>query len=209
MAVIINKNGGGKGPALPGKGKLPTKRSINLASAGVKTMNIRAAVIGIVLIVAAAALFGKFLVADRLIAMTREQQKAADLRTQLAGVYQQIASYSGIEEDYAHYTWSGMTEEELKRAARPEVIRMIEKELADKGEAVSWNLSENILTLTVAGENLQEINELARRLETYDIVSLSTVTAAVKDGQEKTPTDGKVRANIIAYLVSNEEGGSK
>ena len=40
-------------------GKLPVKRSINLAVAGVKKMNIAGAVIGIVLIVAAAAAFGK------------------------------------------------------------------------------------------------------------------------------------------------------
>ena len=209
MALNRNESGAGKTRSLPVKGKLPVKRTINLATAGMKPMNIKAAVLGIVLIIFAAGAFGKFAVADRLIAMNREQQKASSLQSQLNGLYAEIASYSGIEDEYAHYTWSGMTEEELSRVARPEIIRMIEKELADKGEAVSWTLSGNILTLTVAGSSLQEVNEMARTLEGYDIVSLCTVTTAVKDDKETASTDGKVRANIVAYLENAEEGGAK
>ncbi len=192
-------------------GKLPVKRSINLAAVGVKKMNIAGAVIGIVLIVAAAVLFGKFAVADRLSAMNKAERRVTEMKGRLDEVYRDIASMQNVESDYAHYTFSGMTKEELSRAERSEVITMLENELTAERETSSWTVSGNILTLTVSEDSLETVNNLARRLETYDIVSLCTVSNAEKD--EKTngrnADNGKVRAYIIAYLNETGEGGAK
>ena len=206
------KTGTNSGAVKGGRsGKLPVKRSINLAAAGVKKMNIAGAVIGIVLIVAAAAAFGKFAVADRLIAMNKAEHRVSTLKTKLDNTYKEIASYQNVESDYAHYTFSGMTKEELSRAERSEVIQMLEKELVSERETSSWTVSGNTLTLTVYENSLQEVNELARRLETYDIVSLCAVSNAAKDERTsgRSTEDGKVKAYIIAYLVENGEGGTK
>ena len=206
------KTGTNSGAVKGGRsGKLPVKRSINLAAAGVKKMNIAGAVIGIVLIVAAATAFGKFAVADRLIAMNKAEHRVTTLKTRLDDTYKEIASYQNVESDYAHYTFSGMTQEELSRAERSDVIRMLEKELVSERETSSWTVSGNTLTLTVYENSLQEVNELARRLETYDIVSLCAVSNAAKDERTngRSTEDGKVKAYIIAYLVENGEGGTK
>lgn len=200
------------GKVLPNRGKLPTKRTINLATAGVEKMNYTAATAGIILIVIAAVLFSKFAVADRLIAMGRAEGRVIQLQNELNSDYAKISSFGDIEQEYAHYTYSGMTEEELSLVPRTAVIEMIDKEISSTDETSSWTVSGNILTVSVIGDSLEEINTLARRLETYDLVSLCTVTNAVKDEKSSTVNGrtvveaGKVRANIIAFL---QNGGKE
>ena len=197
------------------RGKLPTKRTINLAQIGVETINPKAATAGIILIVMAAVVFGKFLVADRLTGMFRANGEASRLQAQLNAEYEKIDSYGDLEDQYAHYTYSGMTEEELSLVDRASVIQMVQREAESMDEAVEWSLSGNLLTITVTGRDLEEINQMVRRLETYDLVNTCTVTNAVKDDQKKVtknttdavdPQTGKiVRANILAYLQNPGE----
>ncbi|MDO4417073.1 MAG: hypothetical protein Q4C02_02205 [Eubacteriales bacterium] len=202
----------------PVRGKLPVKRTINLAEIGVERIDPRAAAAGIILIVIAAVLFSKFLVTDRLYAMFRAQGQAKSLQTELDAQYAKIQAYGNIEDEYAHYTFSGMTKEELSLVERSKVIHIVERELGNENSASSWTLSGNILTVTVTGKDLQEVNQLARRLETYDLVNMCTVTTAVKEdlnakkmtsaraAEVVTDEEGKiVRANIIAYLQNEPE----
>ena len=218
----FNKNKGAKkekgAKPKPVRGKLPVKRTINLAEIGVEKIDPRAAAAGIILIVLAAVLFSKFLVTDRLYAMFRAQGQAKSLQTELDAQYAKIRAYGDIEDEYAHYTFSGMTKEELSLVERSKVIHIVERELGNENSASSWTLSGNVLTVTVTGKDLQEVNQLARRLETYDLVNMCTVTTAVKeDVNAKKMTssraaevisdeEGKiVRANIIAYLQNEPE----
>ncbi|MBR2729024.1 MAG: hypothetical protein IKD92_04030 [Lachnospiraceae bacterium] len=210
------KAGGAK--TRPVRGRLPVKRTINLAEIGVERIDPRAAAAGIILIVIAAVLFSKFLVTDRLYAMFRAQSRAKSLQTELDAQYARISSYGNIEDEYAHYTFSGMTKEELSLVERSKVIHIVEAELGNENSASSWTLSGNILTVTVTGKDLQEVNQLARRLETYDLVNMCTVTTAVKEdvNAKRMPSaraaevvpdeEGKiVRASIIAYLQNPTE----
>lgn len=204
MSIKLNKSGNTRAAAV----KIPVKHTINLASAGVKKMNMKAAVIGIILIVAAAVLFSKFAVADRLIAMNRANGRTARLQSELDAGYAKIASYGDIEAEYAHYTLADMTDEELSLVSRTDIVSMIEKEVPGDEAEVSWSVSGNILTLVVSGDSLEEFNHLARNLEKYDIVSLCTVTTAVMDDKEakELAAAGKVRANITVYLQNIGEG---
>ena len=204
MSVKMNKSGSVRAAAV----KIPVKRTINLASAGVKKMNMKAAVIGIVLIIAAAVLFSKFAVVDRLIAMNRANSRTAQMQKELTEGYAKIASYGDVETEYAHYTLADMTDEELSLVSRTDIVSMIEKEVPGEETAVSWSVRGNVLTLNVYGESLQEFNRLARNLEKYDIVSLCTVTTAVMDDKEaqELAEAGKVRANITVYLQNTGEG---
>ena len=209
----ISLGGAGRGK------KLPVKRSINLAEVGVRKTNPVSAAAAIVLIVLAACLFSKFLVTDRLYAMFRAQGEAARLQAELQEEYARINAYGDIEREYAHYTYSGMTKEELSLVDRSQVIQMLENELGKDNTATAWSLSGNVLTLTATGSDLQEINMLARRLETYSLVNMCSVTEAVKEEvKDKTPavitTEGDtvsaqgqkiVRANITAYLQAEPD----
>ena len=197
---------------------MPQKRSINLAPVGVERIDPKLALAGSLIVLLLAAMFSKFLVADRLAAMNRESAQVAALRTQLSQEYDKVASFGSIADEYAHYTYSGMTEEELSLVDRADVIRMIKEGTENNREVESWSLRGNVVTLTVSGRDLQEINQLARRLEQFDLVNTCTVTAASKEEIQAQgssgPEDGSsvVRANIIVFLQSEdtdkEEGAS-
>ena len=189
---------------------MPQKRSINLALVGVERIDPKLALAGSLIVLILAAMFSKFLVADRLAAMNRESAQVAALRTQLSQEYDKVASFGSIADEYAHYTYSGMTEEELSLVDRAAVIRMIKEGTENNREVESWSLRGNVVTLTVSGRDLQEINQLARRLEQFDLVNTCTVTAASKEEIQAQgssgPEDGSsvVRANIIVFLQSEE-----
>ena len=189
---------------------MPQKRSINLAPVGVERIDPKLALAGSLIVLILAAMFSKFLVADRLAAMNRESAQVAALRTQLSQEYDKVASFGSIADEYAHYTYSGMTEEELSLVDRADVIRMIKEGTENNREVESWSLRGNVVTLTVSGRDLQEINQLARRLEQFDLVNTCTVTAASKEEIQAQgssgPEDGSsvVRANIIVFLQSEE-----
>ena len=202
-------------------GKIPSKRTINLAMAGVETIDPRLATAGIILIIIAAAAFSKFFVADRLAAMFRAGSEVARLQSELNSTYAQIGSYGNLEDEYAHFTYSGMTEEERSLVDRSDVIRMIQREAEALDDSAEWTLIGNTLTINVSGSDLQQINLLARRLEAYEIVNTCTVTTAVKDDATKikkssgtsasisggTGESNKiVRASITAYLQNISEG---
>ena len=211
MAGFIFGPGKNKGKKII-RGKMPQKRSINLAPIGVERIDPTKALAGSFAVFLAAVLFSKFLVADRLAAVYRESMEVSRLRTQLEQEYEKVASFGSIADEYAHYTYSGMTEEELSLVNRADVIHMIKEGTENSKEVESWSLRSNILTLTVSGRDLQEINQLAKGLEQFDLVNTCTVTAASKEDLQRNGSNVDsdrshvVRANIIVYLQNEEEG---
>ena len=195
----------------PSRGHLPVKRTINLIGVNEKPIDIKLAIPGIILILIAAFLIGKFAVADRLIAVNREQAKVYDLQRQIDEGYKKIDSYGELTDKYAHYTYSGMTEEEVTRADRVEVIDMIRRVVAPKVQLDAWVISENTLQLTVTGKSLQEINLVAQSIEDEDIVDFCTVTTAATNEQnyytvpELTEEEQRVTARVTVYLNESEE----
>ena len=148
---------------------------------------------------------------DRLTAMYRANSEVRQLQRDLDAEYSRIAGFGGLEEEYAHYTYAGMTQEELSLVDRAQIINMIQKETENADNEIAWSVTGNILTLTVAGRDLQEINHIARRLEEYDLVDSCTVTMATKEDVQRTRSsaeiygDNVVRANITVYLQSETE----
>lgn len=188
----------------------PVKRTINLVTVGEKPLNIKLAIPGIVLIIFAATLFGKFAVADRLIAVSRAQHEAEVVRTQLDAGYQKIEEYGDLSEEYAHYTYSGMTVEELARADRNKVLDLIERIILPEVVVSSWSIQDNQVTLVIGSSTLQQINLLVQRLETDEMVDFCTVeTASTNTGKIgnglSTNSLEAVTAQLTIYLNSGLE----
>ena len=97
------------------KKNAPQKRSINLAEIGVKKKNTPVAVAALVILLVAAAVAAKFGIVDRVIAVEQARSELNTLRVQIATTKSNINSYGELAEKYAHYTYSGMTPEELTR----------------------------------------------------------------------------------------------
>ena len=123
--MAFKRNENNKKTKAPARGRLPVKRTINLATVGEKPVNPFIAVPAIVLIVVAAALFSKIAVIDRMVKVSQAQAEVSYLQSQIDAGYERIESFGELVEEYAHYTYSGMTEEELQRVDRDDVMEML------------------------------------------------------------------------------------
>ncbi len=170
------------------RGKLPTKRSINLATVDVKRINWWLAAPSLLIILAACAVFAKFAVADRFIAVSEARAEVARLQSELDEAVALKESFGDLNDRYAHYTYSGMTEEELGRVDRVEVMELLRRDVLPRTQVDSWSVNGNVLTLSVSGRTLQEINEMMQVLLVDDIVDYCTVsTAQMSQEKQQTP----------------------
>ena len=202
--------------AAKGRVKLPVKRSVNLAGAGEKPMNMKIGIPAIILILIAAAALSKFGVIDRYAALSEAQGVVRSLNAEIKENYDKIERYADLEEKYAHYTYTGMTQEELSRVDRTETVKIIERVVLPAATLTGWSIKGNQLSLTVNAQTLQEINLLAQRLETEDLVDYCQVTTAATEALHEY-VDGRpvfvegaiygVTAQITAFLSTPEEEG--
>ena len=123
MAAKKIKPAKGKGVL---KGKLPTKRSINLVLVDENKINPLTAILGILLIIVLAGVFSKFLVIDRLDAMSRAQSRVTQLQGDLDSAMDALDNIGDIGETYAHYTLEGMTAAELNQVDRVLVLALVD-----------------------------------------------------------------------------------
>ena len=179
-AVMNNSNRAGKI-----RGKLPVKKSINMAVVGQKKTRVSTALLAIILILLVAAAISKFFVMDRFAEVSREQQKVRDLRNELSAANAKLDSFGELKETYAHYTFSDMTAEEMRRVERSDVVELIERVVLPAAELNSWNVKQNQLTLNVTLDTLQDTNMLAQILNEEDMVEFATVKNAVTNELEK------------------------
>ena len=198
-------------PARKIRGKLPEKRTINLATVNETHINWLLAIPLILLIFVAAGAFSKFFVIDRMAEANRVQSEVLSLRDQLGAVDRQLAEYDGVKDAYAHYTTSGMTKEELERVNRVDVMDMMERVAFPVLTVSSWSVSGNELTMAVKGEALETINMLVQAFLTEPLVDYCTVTDVVSeirempDAGEGTEEENEklpelVDGNIVAVL---------
>lgn len=126
MAADKQKNPAKRGRAKSNiRGRLPSKTTINLVLIDENKINPWKAAIGIVIIIILATLFGKFLVADRLMAMSTSAAKAAKLKADLQTATEAMKNFGDVESTYAHYTYAGMTQSEKDLVDRAEILGLI------------------------------------------------------------------------------------
>ena len=212
MAAVATKTSKKKF-ALKSHGRMPSKRSINLAFLGEEKINLLIAIPAILLILVAAALFSKFFVIDRIAEVNAAQAHVASLRTRLNADYAELADYDDISELYAHYTYSGMTAEELQRTDRVEILSLLRRVIVPRATVSSFSLSGNVMTVGITSSSLQEINLLAQALGEEEIVDFCTVSSAVEDNRYVITPEGvrevndvnEVTARVIVYFKPEVE----
>ena len=201
MKTKTKKNG-----AIRRRGQIPSKRTINLAVVGVKPMRMGLAIPGIILILLAAAAFSKFLVIDRLNEVNAAQRVVYELQNEPDAGYRELSGFDDLSNLYAHYTYSGFTNEELNRTDRVDVPRLIRTMIIPYAEVSSWSVTGNELTINMSAESLQQINLIVQQLEAQDLVDFCTVnTANTNDNTRGNATNEEyslVKARVLAYLNS-------
>ncbi len=195
------------------RGRLPVKRSINMAAVGQKKTNILAVVLAILLVVIVVAAVGKFFVMDRFAEVEAEQQKVRDLRNELSLANAKLDSFGELKDTYAHYTFADMTGEELSRVERSEVVDLIERIVLPAAKLNSWSIRQNQLTLNVTLDTLQDTNLLAQILNEEKMVEFATVKNAVTNEikrEDQQASEGKTSAGAEdeAPVEGTEQGGT-
>lgn len=190
------------------KGKIPTKRTINLAEATKKKgIKWAVAIPLIVVVIAIAVLIAKFAVIDQFAKLSELQSENARIQSNIDRMYSEIEKFADVQAEYAHYTYSGFTEDEVYRADRKEVLKLIDKYVINASVLDSWTLNDNTLIIMISGISLADANAIVANLETDPTVSFCTVqTASTNNGGVEV-----VSAKITAYLTSvvPTEGGTR
>ena len=106
-------------------GRMPVKRSINLVLVDEGKINPLKAALGIILILALAAAFSKYLVLDRLTAVNQATNRVAQLQKTLDETRAAVEGYGEVEANYAHYTYDDMNPDETGRVDRYEIVNLI------------------------------------------------------------------------------------
>ena len=147
---------------------------------------------------------GKFFVFDRITATVRESARLNSLEEQVDEANSKINELQSIDDVYAHYTVSGMTEEELSRVDRVKAMKLIDKAFLHGNISKRWNLTGNTMTLEVNGPSLRELNELAVELEEKPIVERCVISSA-KKGKKENGENNKVDVTFVIYLKQPDE----
>ena len=211
MAALMNKKIGSGGKSVS-RGKLPVKRTINLAGIGEKPIKASIAIPAIILIILAAAVLSKFFVYDRLRAVSAAEKEANAVRIELNDTYARMNDFGELSERYAHFTYSDMTEDELNRADRVAVVTMIEEVIQPRAELNSWSLTGNQVSLAITGRDLEEVTRLVNLIEEQEWVSYCTVSNATAtdtdpDGDPRgaAASATTVTSHITIYLKTQQE----
>lgn len=169
-------------PKLPKikKGKIPTKNYINVLVKKKQPFSIQKNLPLIIVLVILFLVLFKFAMYDRLATIIIDTNKVSTMQEEIADINSKINAMKGVEDQYAHYTTSGMTAEELGRVDRVKAMKLINKQFMRANVCRSWNLTGNVMTLKVNGPSLRELNQTAAELEENDIVERCVISTADK-----------------------------
>lgn len=106
-------------------GRLPSKRTINLMVVDESKIKPMQAIPAVLAILVLAAVFSKFLVIDRLNAVTQANAKVTRLQSQLDATMDALDNIGDVSATYAHYTLDGMTAQELGLVDRVQIVDLV------------------------------------------------------------------------------------
>ncbi len=188
------------------RGRMPSKRSINLILINENRINPMLAIPGIILIIVGALLFSKFGVYDRIVEISSAQGRVSQLETVLNSKMDEINKLSDVEDAYAHYTVEGMTQDELNLVDRVGVLNLVTRFLPKRtGLTSSWSVSGNILTIEMNERDLRKLNDIARKMEKSPIVN-SCAVSTVNMSKNEAQNSKTVRGRLVVYLQQPPEG---
>ncbi len=177
IGILLNEAGGGIG------------KEGNIAAVGEKTKPKWMTALPAILVAAVVLiLLAKFAVFDRYAELNKEQARVNELQDRIDADLTYIKEAGELSEEYYHYTWDGMTEEELGRVSRVEVAKLADF-IATQGVKVrALSLKDAVLTISVVGDSLETMSKLTAAINDQSIVESCSLTSAQKEYVEETHT---------------------
>ena len=183
------------------RGRMPSKRAINFAEAGKKKtnyMSILPIVIGVLVVLAVVA---KFAILDRLDEVSVEEAETQRLRDELNAANAKLEGFGDLTDQYAHYTYSGMTTEELTRPSRITAMHLIDKVLSPE-MVRSWTVRGDMMQVEVTAKDLRDLNLYVSNLERQPSVRMAQSNNSQMVPVDKNDPNGEkvLYATIEIYL---------
>lgn len=185
------------------KNKIPSKKVMNLYYKEDTTTRPSTIALYVLFILVALLAVGKVAVYDLAVKLEDEQAKLAYNQSLLDAQTEYLADYKDVSSQYSRYSYSYLTQEE-KVCDRMDILSMLEATLFYKAKLDSVMITDDIVTVSFRGLNLEEAAGVAGKIETYDIVEKVVVnTASLNDSVAEEGKDALVTRMVIT-LVSEE-----
>lgn len=182
----------------------PSKTTINLVNADTARGNLVLQVALFLVVLALIGIFAKFAVVDPLAGALDSSSQVAVAQAQLDELTAANADYAELNQKYARYVVTGLTEEELSLADRDTVLDLLEQKVVNVGYLSSLKVAGNTATVTCLGVPLDQISRLVESLETDERVSHVTVSTA--QGENDAGTSATIEITFKGAVDETAEG---
>ncbi len=145
--------------------RMPSKMSINFAEIEKEKKNYYSLVVIILVVVGVGYLFGKFMIYDRLQEVKKEKAITEDLQNQIVEANNTIQEFGKLATEFAHYTYSGMTDEEITRTDRMAMIQVIDDVVRKRCTVNSWSIYGNKMDITITSDDAGIPNRVKELLD--------------------------------------------
>lgn len=181
----------------------PTKRTLNLMIREKKSVDPVKWVPGVLIVLAVAALFGKFAVADRYAKLNALEADLAAQKQKLEDTRAAYADYNEVQEQYNRYTY---TDFDRTIADRLDVMAVLEREVFPVCDVGALSISGKAVSLSVTGLSLEEASALISRLEAEPLVASVFIS---NSNQTESDPEGSSSMTIQLADATTVEGGSQ
>jgi hypothetical protein len=175
------------------------KTTINFVGVEEKETNVKNVVAASILVVVCAVIFSKFAVIDRYNALMNEQAKVTQLEAEMNQGLATINESKALYDQYNHYTWSSMHEDEVERVSRVKIAKLVDNISSKVTSVNSFTVSDDLLTVNITAPALSTISKLAMGVEAERIVESCNVSTAQTNTEEEKSTNG-VEAQLLVYI---------
>lgn len=184
------------------KNKIPSKKVLNLYYKEDKTTRPSTIALYVLFILVVMLAVGKVAVYDKMVELEEVKTQLAQNQAHLDEQMAYLADYKDVSSQYSRYSFSYLKSEE-KVIDRMEVLDMLEDTVFADSRIESVMITENVVSLSFSGLNLEETALLAKKIEGYEIVDNVAVSTASLNSNKKSEEEVMVTKMVIT-LVSEE-----
>jgi len=193
------------------KNKIPSKKVLNLYYKEDKTTRPSTIALYVLFILVVMLAVGKVAVYDKMVELDEVKTELAGKQAHLDEQMAYLADYKDVSSQYSRYSFSYLKSEE-KVCDRMEVLNMLEETIFAESKVESLVITDNVVSLSFSGLNLQETAWISKKIEEYDIVEKVVVSTASSTSYEKLEEESLVTQmviNLVSEETEEEAGGEQ
>ena len=188
------------------KDSYPTKSTINLYYKEDKTTRPSTIALYVLFFAVVALAFCKLFVFDILMELNSAKAELAKNEAYLESQMKYLTGYNDVSSQYSRYSYSYLTEDEIL-CDRMEVLAMLEETVFKQSNIETVVITNDVVSLSFKGLNLEETALLVKEIQNYDIVEKVDVnTASLNSSSDEKDN---LATKMVITLASEETGGVK